>query len=181
MNLEPLPSDVIDLLGRLGASPRLIAHLTLVHDVACKLTARLDAVWPKLPYDRVAVRLGAALHDIGKTVHPDELVLPGHLHELAGEELLRQQSFASAYARFGRTHDQWADEPAAQAEDLLVALADSWWRGKRNERLEDATCHWIADTTQIPHWQVFAALDDIAVAITSEADSRLEWQNQFAA
>ena len=46
MNLEPLPPEVDDLLRRLTASPRLVAHLTLVHDVACTLTARLDAAWP---------------------------------------------------------------------------------------------------------------------------------------
>jgi hypothetical protein len=54
------------------ASPRLVAHLRLAHDVAFRLTARLDAVWSTLNYDRTAVRMGAALHDSGKTVDPDE-------------------------------------------------------------------------------------------------------------
>ncbi len=44
MHLEPLPSEVADLLSQLDAPPRLAAHLTLVHDIACKLTARLVPV-----------------------------------------------------------------------------------------------------------------------------------------
>lgn len=180
MRLKPLPSEAEALLRRLGASSRLVAHLTLVHDVACMLTARLDAVWPMLTYDRAAVRLGAALHDIGKVVHPEELTHPGHAHELAGERLLYAHSFPEALARFARTHQQWADDPAAQPEDLLVAVADQWWRGKRDDQLEAAVRRWIAIETGATLWQVFATLDDIAADITAEADVRLAWQQQFA-
>src|SRR5215469_17385942 len=90
VNLKPLPPSVDDLLRQLKASPRLVAHLTLVHDVACRLTERLNADWGQmLAFDRAAVRMGAAVHDIGKTVIPEELTLPGHAHEAAGEALLR--------------------------------------------------------------------------------------------
>jgi hypothetical protein len=41
---------------------------------------------------------------------------------------------------------------------LLVAIADSWWRGKRDDQLETAVSRWIAQETQEPQWQVFAAL-----------------------
>jgi putative nucleotidyltransferase with HDIG domain len=174
-----LPSDVAELLRQLGASPRLVAHLTLVHDVACTLTARLDAVWPTLPFDRAAVRLGAAFHDIGKTVHPEELTHPGRAHERAGEELLRTHGYSAALARFARTHQQWADDLAPQPEDLFVAVADSWWRGKRDDLLEAALCGWIGEQTQAPPWEVFRTLDDIAVDITAEADVRLAWQQEF--
>jgi putative nucleotidyltransferase with HDIG domain len=106
LQLEPLPSDVDKLLQQLGAPPRLVAHLTLVHDVSCLLAAQLDATWPALSYDRTAVQLGAALHDIGKTVHPEELIQPGHAHEAAGEALLREHGFSAALARFARPrHD----------------------------------------------------------------------------
>ena len=181
MHLEPLPTEVADLLRRLMAPPRLVAHLTLVHDVACTLTARLDAAWPTLAYDRTAVRIGAAIHDVGKTVHPEELTHPGHAHEQAGERLLLAQGFPEALARFARTHSQWAAAPASQPEDLLVALADGWWRGKRDDQLEAAVGRWIAHQTQAAHWQVFASLDDIATSITTSADARLAWQQHFAA
>lgn len=180
MHLEPLPSEVDDLLRRLGASPRLVAHLTLVHDVACRIIGRLDAVWSELPYGRPAVRIGAALHDIGKTLHPEELTHPGHTHELAGEELLHAHCFPETVARFARTHGQWAVDPAPQPEDLLVALADNWWRGTRDDQLEAAIRRWIAVETQLSEWQVFAVLDDIAADITADADTRLAWQQQFA-
>ena len=181
MHLAPLPPEVDELLHQLGAPPRLVAHLTLVHDVSCLLTARLDAMWPTLTYDRMAVRQGAALHDIGKIVHREELTHPGHAHELAGEELLRAHGFPDALARFARTHRQWADDPAPQPEDLLVAFADTWWRGKRDDDLEAAVCHWVAKQTQAAQWEVFAALDDLAADVTAEADARLAWQQQFAA
>src|SRR5258708_18008299 len=89
VHLASLPPEVDELLHQLGAPPRLVAHLTLVHDVSCLLTARLDAMWPTLTYDRRAVRQGAALHDIGKIVHRAELTHPRHTHQLARPELLQ--------------------------------------------------------------------------------------------
>ncbi len=47
MNLEPLPSKVYELLQRLHAPPRLIAHLTIVHDVAKTLIGKMDPAWAK--------------------------------------------------------------------------------------------------------------------------------------
>lgn len=179
MQVEPLPPEVRALLSRLGASPRLVAHLTLVHDVACQLIARLDTFWPALHYDRSAVQLGAALHDIGKVVHPEELTHPGHTHELAGEKLLRTHEFPESLARFARTHEQWSEENAVQPEDLLVAVADRWWRGRRDDPLEATIGRWIVGETRAAVWQVFAELDDIAADITSDADARLAWQQQF--
>jgi putative nucleotidyltransferase with HDIG domain len=179
LQVEPLPPEVSTLLARVGASPRLVAHLTLVHDVACQLIARLDALWPMLSYDRSAVRLGAALHDIGKVVYPEELTHPGHSHELAGEQLLRTHGFSESLACFARTHEQWSEEVAVRPEDLLVAVADRWWRGRRDDPLEATIGRWIAGETQAAAWQVYTDLDDIAADITADADARLAWQQQF--
>ncbi|HEV8191354.1 MAG TPA: hypothetical protein VGP82_07690 [Ktedonobacterales bacterium] len=66
-------------------------------------------------------------------------------------------------------------------EDLLVALADTWWRGKRDRALETAVGAQIARHTDNAEWEVFVALDDIAAAVTSEADARLRWQTQHPA
>lgn len=116
MNVAPLPPEIDALLRRMHASPRLIAHLTLVHDVACTLIERLDAAWPTLHYDREAVRIGAVTHDIGKTVHPDEVTHPGYAHEAAGETLLLAQGFPNTLARFARTHGQWSATPTPSPE-----------------------------------------------------------------
>jgi hypothetical protein len=66
-----------------------------------------------------------------------------------------------------------------QIEDLLVSLADAWWRGKRDCLLEDAVCAQIALQTGSDEWGVFAAMHDIATAITAQADKRLQWQSRF--
>jgi putative nucleotidyltransferase with HDIG domain len=182
MQLEPLPPSVDDLLRQLRASPRLVAHLTLVHDVACKLTERLDTDWGQmLVFDRTVVRMGAAVHDIGKTAIPDELTQPGHAHEAVGEALLLAHGFPEAIARIARTHRQWATVPVAEPEDLLVAAADTWWRGKRDDELEAALYRWIAAETPAPAWEAYAYLDEVATSMTANADARLSWQQQFAA
>lgn len=54
------------------------------------------------------------------------------------------------------------------------------WCSKRNDQLEPAVCRGITAETRAAQWQVFATLDDIAADLTSEADVRLAWQQQFA-
>ena len=122
--------------------------------------------------------LGAAVHDIGKVVFPAELSAPGHEHEVAGEQLLREHGFPADIARFARSHGQWAMMRDARLEDVLVAWADKLWRGVRDDRLEDALTQHIAAATGEPTWQVFAAIDDIAADVAQGADWRLAWQNQ---
>lgn len=50
MHSEALPPAVAALIEELGASSRLVAHLTLVHDVARRVTTALDSVWIGLTY-----------------------------------------------------------------------------------------------------------------------------------
>src|SRR5260370_12798649 len=86
--LAPLPAQVVSLLEELHAPPRLVAHLRLVHDVARTIISRLDRAWPNLIYDRQAVLIGAATHDIGKIVHPQGFSHPRDAHEKAGDAIL---------------------------------------------------------------------------------------------
>ena len=90
-SFKKLPNDAFNLLIELKASPRLIAHHILVHDVAWSLTDMLNKSFPKLHFNRNAVLYGAALHDIGKTVVPSELFISGSLHEEAGFKLLSEK------------------------------------------------------------------------------------------
>jgi putative nucleotidyltransferase with HDIG domain len=178
VNVKPLAPEIAGLLESLHAPSRLVAHLTLVHDVALTLTQRLDAAWPDLAYDRELVWLGAALHDVGKILHPEELTQPGHVHEQAGVSLLLARGYPARVARFCSTHAVWG---IGAAEDLLVAIADHWWRGARNEPLEALVCGWITRKTGEDRWRVFATLDDLATAMSEGADERLAWQARFPA
>ena len=62
---SPLPPEAAELLQRLGAPSRLVAHLTLVHDVARQLLSQLRTAFPKFRPDEAAILFGAATHDIG--------------------------------------------------------------------------------------------------------------------
>lgn len=63
--LRPLPPEAEKLCRLLSAPPRLITHLTLVHDAACDLVVGVQQKFPTLAFDRVAVLFGAATHDLG--------------------------------------------------------------------------------------------------------------------
>ena len=133
LGLRKLPDEVEDLLDRLESPPRLVAHLTLVHDVAVSIVEVLSEL-SEGGFDQRAVLFGAATHDIGKTLFPGELDGPGHAHEAAGRELLEAEGFAADLARFAETHGDWRE---GTIEDLLVALADKVWKGKRIAELEE--------------------------------------------
>lgn len=130
--MRPLPDEVIELLGAVNAPSRLVAHLKLVHDTAATVLRSLRERWPALPIDTDAVLFGAATHDIGKACCHAELTAPGHEHELIGERLLLDAGITPERARFARTHGKWEE---GALEDLLVALADKVWKGKRDETL----------------------------------------------
>lgn len=180
MQLAPLPGEVVHLLEELGAPRLLVAHLTLVHDVALHLITGLDSAWPALAYDHDAVLFGAATHDIGKVKYVGELTAPGRLHEQAGEVLLNGRGYDARLARFARTHGSWPEE-AVRLEDLLVALADAVWRGKRDPLLEGAIGQRIVEQIGAADWHVYATLDDLLSEIAADADGRLEWQRRHRA
>ena len=179
--MHPLPYRVAELLAQYDAPPRLVTHLVLVHDVAIALVDALDRHWPGLPYDRQAVLLGAATHDIGKVVHRHELTGPGHQHEDIGPTLLLQAGFTAAQARFARTHGQWRLDADPTVEDLLVALADMVWRGKRDEQLEQLVMQRLAEHCAQEPWAVYAVLDEILQNVTDDAATRLAWLAQQSA
>ena len=163
MKLSPLPNQAVEVLKSLNAPPRLVAHLTLVHDVAVQITRAVNEIWPDMQYDRQAVLLGSAIHDIGKIAHPEELSQPGNQHEQTGPHLLTRWGISAHHARFAHTHGQWQE--TTNIEDLLVALADKVWKGARDEALEDTLVKCIANESHTEKWQVFASLDSMIVDI----------------
>ena len=178
VEIRELPHDARRLLKRLNAPPRLVAHLALVHDVAADLLQSLSAHWQGFPMDKDAVLFGAATHDIGKVLHPSELSGPGSNHERDGPGILERMGIAPDRSRFARTHGTWKQEALLTLEELIVALADTCWKGKRDEGLESRLASDIAGLQGIEKWEVFLALDEIIARIAAHAEERLAWQSQ---
>jgi len=180
MSFHELPPEVLEILANYSASPRLIAHLMVVHDVAIRLIEHLAVSWPLLAYDRHSILIGAAIHDIGKVVYPDERTGPGTRHEEIGPQLLLESGFPETATRFARTHARWKQETSVQLENLLVAFADTIWKGKRDEVLEQAIATQIASQCQEEIWAVYIKLDDIAGELAQDAHERILWQGKHS-
>ncbi|MEV7031027.1 HD domain-containing protein [Streptomyces sp. NPDC093272] len=176
--LRQLPSEVSELLRLLDAPPRLAAHLRAVHDVAVDLVDWVRDRCPELAVDRDGVLFGAATHDVGKILHPEELTGPGSAHEDAGRDLLLSHGFAPARARFAATHADW-DSPAVTVEDLLVSTADKVWKDKRVAGLEDRLVAALADAGRRAPWEEYLALDDLLTRLGADAAARLAFQSAF--
>lgn len=161
--------DAFALLAELGASAHLIRHHALVVEAA---EALLHGLAPyAATYDAQSVLLGAALHDAGKILHPMEMRGPGNRHEDAGRALLERHGHPTL-ARFCVTHAAW-DRDALELEDLLVALADKLWKGKRVEALETRVIQRLASALGRELWDVFTTADAAFERVAADGDRRL--------
>lgn len=174
--LRALPDPAAVLLEAVEAPPRLAAHHRAVHDVACELTGWIGERYPAAGADPTAVAFGAATHDIGKALHPEELSGPGASHEEAGYGLLLSYGVHERFARFARTHSSW-HEDGIGIDDILVSLADKVWKAKRVRDLEQLLVDRLAVASGEAPWQAFLALDDVLGAIAEDAARRLAFQN----
>ena len=172
-SLEPLPEPVLALLLKLDAPLRLVAHLRAVHHVAGGLLRELEGLGE---VDREAILFGAATHDVGKIRQPEELHRSGTLHEESGYRLLLQEGFPENLARFARTHA--SPSRGTGLEDLLVALADKLWRGRRDGDLESQLAERLRGERE--PWESFLALDEVCERLAERGPERLAFQNQFA-
>ncbi len=93
--------------------------------------------------------------------------------------MLVARGIGDRYARFAETHAMWKHADSCTFEDLLVALADTCWKGKRAERLEELVCSHLLTRVSGERWEVFAALDGIVEALAAHADRRLAWQSRY--
>ena len=131
---EPVTAtQAFELLIELGASPWLLQHHELVHEVAVELCDRLVRDF-EVPLDRTRVVVGAALHDAGRITD----VRPAS--HAAGERLLREHGVSAELARCCVSHATW-DRGFPTLEELLVALADVLWDGTRIAALEKRVVH----------------------------------------
>ena len=163
-------ADAYALLQRLGATPHLLLHLQLVGEAADELIALFGTIG--VTYDAKAIELGAALHDAGKIVHPNELSGPGDQHEQAGEHLLLAHGVPARLAHFCVSHAAW-DAPGVSFEELTVALADALWKGVRIEALELRVIDAIAERLGVGRWTIYTPMDDGFERIASRGSERL--------
>jgi CRISPR/Cas system-associated endonuclease Cas3-HD len=157
-------------LAELGAPPHLIQHVKLVGEAAEMLIVQFQQL--DLEFDSDWIRLGVVFHDTGKILHPTEFVEKGNRHELAGEILLLEQGIDPKIARCCRSHGQW-QQLECSFEELVIALADNLWKGKRNRELEDRVIAKVAQMLSKDYWDVFGCLDDRFEEIAANGDLRL--------
>lgn len=167
----------LEIFERLKMPPRLLAHLTLVHDAEERLLKEIAATFPKVKIDKELALFGAATHDIGKCVCKNELTQLGREHEAQGQKLLLSLGASAQMAAFAKNHSTWSER--STIESLLVSLADKIWKGSRVAELEDLVAAKISQSSALEKWEAYLLLDDIIQKIANDADERLAWQNQF--
>lgn len=162
--------EAITLLRLLGAKPRLIRHGEIVSEIAEQLSRVMSC--HGIEHDGTLVMVGAALHDAGKVVHPEELEQPGRQHETAGERLLLERGVSPTLARCCRTHGSW-DAEGVSFEEMMIALADHIWKGSRSERLELFVVDEVARRLGIERWDAFLIVDPEIETIADSGAARL--------
>jgi HD domain len=164
------PGEARVLLITLGAPARLIGHVELVGEAAEVLVATLDRLL--VPVDSTFIRCAVILHDAGKIQHTQELDAAGSDHEPAGEALLLSLGVAPTLARCCLSHARWT-HMSCSLEELIVALADNLWKGKRLANLETAFVKSVCQRSGLRFWDIFIELDACFEAIAAGGDGRL--------
>ena len=158
------------LLNRLGAPARLIQHLELVGEAGEQVISKLEELG--VQFDKSFVQVGIAIHDAGKILHPKELSEGGNLHEASGEKLLLEQGVEEKVARCCRSHSKY-NCMSVSFEELLIALSDKLWKGRREPELELQVIDAVAEKLKTDRWSVFDTLDSCFESIASTGDTRL--------
>ncbi len=159
-----------EFLKQLDAPPRLIRHIYLVGEAANLLIKKLNQM--NINFDENFVSLGVAFHDAGKIIHSQELVSPGNQHEPDGEELLIINGVNPRLARCCLSHARWKTMECS-LEELIIALADKVWKGKREVDLEKAVIERISKLIDKDFWELFIELDSYFESIASQSEERL--------
>lgn len=169
MTDTPSPQHAQALLEEWGAPTHLVRHARIVGEVARALAITLTTRGVSL--DVEWVQSAAILHDAGKILHPEELHNAGHAHEEAGKALLLERGLNARLARICVTHAQW--DETCTLDELLVALADGLWKGKRRPALEERVTREIACELAADFWDVYVWFDMCCESLAAQGDARL--------
>lgn len=163
-------TEANQLLQSLGASERLLVHHQLVGEAAEELLDSLASLNLNIQTD--LVRLGASIHDSGKILCPGELTTPGNQHEPVGEQMLLEAGVQPEIARCCLSHARYESMEVC-LEELLVALSDKLWKGKRVASLELRVIDDIATAIGRTRWDIYPYLDECFEKIAENGDHRL--------
>ena len=163
--------EAFELIDELGAPEHLKTHVTLVGEAADLLIEAIGSLGIELDFE--FVRVGVVIHDIGKTVHINELTGPGSEHEPEGEKILLERGISPRLARVCMSHARW-EQMDCSFEELLIALSDKLWKGKRVESLELKVVDLAALHLGKDRWDVFTELDYKFEEIASGGHERLQ-------
>lgn len=163
-------TDAFKLLKELKAPEHLITHVTLVGEAACEIIKCLKS--HDLEFDAVFVETGVVLHDVGKIKHTQEMYQKGSMHEAEGEKILFALGVEEKLTKVCISHAQWSAEDV-NLEELLIALSDKLWKGKRVQKLEEKVIILVASSLNVEYWDLFMDLDSCFESIASNGDERL--------
>lgn len=164
------PEQALDYLHQWNAPLHLVRHGQLVAQVAIELVdlCQIDG----LVVDAQWIEVAALLHDVGKIIHTEELHQGGILHEEAGQTWLRSQQVEESLCRICVSHGQWS-QMECSLEELLVALSDKLWKGKRIAELEERVVRTIADKQNQAFWTLYTRWDQRFEELAAQGDERL--------
>jgi uncharacterized protein YutD len=174
---KSLPPKALHILSTHNASHLLIRHHILVYNIGIQIIENLQKTWPKLSLNTEEIQFGTAIHDIGKAIETTELYQKGNKHENIGYQILLNEGISDQLSRFAKTHGNWENKNL-ELEDLIVALSDKIWKGKRINELEERISEEISKKINSEYWDVYLKLDAIFSRISIGADERLNWQNK---
>lgn len=163
-------TEAYQLLYSLGAPDKLITHVKLVGEAAEYLITKLEAI--QFDFNSQLVRLAVAFHDTGKIAYPNELDGPGALHEPAGQKMLLEAGVQAEIARCCMSYARY-NQMVCSLEELLVALCDKLWKGKRVNELELQVIDRIAKRLGRSRWELFTELDGFFEQIAAAGSERL--------
>jgi uncharacterized protein len=144
----PSKSDAIDILNKLGLQRHIISHVLAVSRKAIKIASKIQSV----PIDLKLVRIGAILHDIGRTQTHD------FLHGVAGGKIIREQlHWSERLARIAETHILGGltkeeaielglppnDYMPVTLEEKIVCLADKYINGSKEVPIDHRFRNWF--------------------------------------
>lgn len=164
-------NDAYVLLDELDAPDRLKTHVRLVGEAADLLIEKFTELG--LPIDFNFIRIAVAVHDIGKIKYTNEMSGPGSEHEPEGEKILLDLGADPKIARCCMSHSRFSTMECS-IEELIIALSDKLWKGKRVEELELEVIDACAALTGNDRWDMFSELDHHFELIAEGGDKRLQ-------